>query len=403
MNMTCIRHYAIVTAAYWAFTLTDGALRMLVLLHFHTLGYNALHIAMLFLLYEFFGVITNLLGGWLASHTGLRLTLFTGLGLQIIALVVLANLDPGWGLALSVAWVMAAQALSGIAKDLTKMSAKSAIRFVVREGEHHTLYRWVALLTGSKNTLKGAGFFLGGLLLSILGFVNALYAMAAVLLLVFVLGFGMLPRQMGRASVKTKIRHLLSRDSAINRLSAARLFLFGARDTWFVVGLPLYLTAELGWSYEAIGGYLAAWVIGYGLIQAFVPKLLRGGQAPTGNTALKAAIVLALSQLLITGLFEADLAAELAVTVGLIVFGVVFAINSTVHSYLILAYSQHDKVSIDVGFYYMANASGRLIGTLVSGLAYSFTGLGGCLLASLLFIVVSAVFAARLPQSSSPL
>lgn len=404
MPITSIRHYAIVTSAYWAFTLTDGALRMLVLLHFYTLGYNALQIAMLFLLYEFFGVVTNLLGGWIASHTGLRLTLFAGLGLQIVALLALTWLDPGWGITQSVAWVMTAQALSGIAKDLTKMSAKSAIKLVVSGSEQGTLYRWVSLLTGSKNTLKGAGFFLGGLLLAKLGFEWALYSMAAALMIVFVIGWGLLPREMGRASIKTKFTHLLSRDAAINKLSSARLFLFGARDTWFVVGLPLYLASELGWSHELVGAYLAAWVIGYGIVQASVPRFIHAGGVPTGTTAIKAVLALVLTILLVIGLFQVGqngtvLLPQLVVTVGLVVFGIVFAVNSAVHSYLVLAYSKQDNVTVDVGFYYMANASGRLLGTIISGLSYSLFGLMGCLLASLLFTLLSAAFATGLPRT----
>ena len=77
-----IRNYALVTASYWGFTLTDGALRMLVLLHFHQLGYTPVNLAFLFLLYEFFGILTNLFGGWIGSRFGLRLTLFAGLAIK---------------------------------------------------------------------------------------------------------------------------------------------------------------------------------------------------------------------------------------------------------------------------------------------------------------------------------
>src|SRR6056297_2545554 len=163
-----IRQYLVITGNYWAFTLTDGALRMLVVLHFHQLGYSPLAIALLFIFYEFFGVVTNLVGGYLGARMGLNRTMNIGLFLQIVALAMLAVPAA----MLTVAWVMAAQALSGIAKDLNKMSAKSAIKTLVSQGEagHQALYRWIAVLTGSKNALKGVGFFMGGLLLTLVGF-----------------------------------------------------------------------------------------------------------------------------------------------------------------------------------------------------------------------------------------
>src|SRR5690606_9320458 len=154
----------LITANYWAFTLTDGALRMLVVLHFHGLGYSPLDIALLFLFYEFFGVVTNLVGGWLGAQLGLNRTMNIGLGLQIVALAMLL-VPPAW---VAVPWVMAAQALSGIAKVLNKMSAKSSVKLLVAEEAQGTLYNWVAILTGSKNALKGVGFFLGGALLALL-------------------------------------------------------------------------------------------------------------------------------------------------------------------------------------------------------------------------------------------
>src|SRR4051812_22599113 len=179
-----VRHYVTVTAAYWAFTLTDGALRMVVLLHFNQIGYTPVQLAFLFLLYEFFGIVTNLLGGWLAARTGLRLTLVLGLALQVVALALLALLNGEWSMALSVAYVMGCQAVSGIAKDLTKMSAKSAVKVLVPQGDGSGLFKWVAVLTGSKNALKGAGFFVGGFLLSALGFRGALFVMSAGVLVV---------------------------------------------------------------------------------------------------------------------------------------------------------------------------------------------------------------------------
>lgn len=399
--MTDLRNYALVTGAYWSFTLTDGALRMLVLLHFHALGYSAVQIALLFLLYELCGVVTNLLGGWIGANLGLRVTLFGGLALQVFALGMLALLDPGWPAILSVTYVMAAQALSGIAKDLTKMSSKSAIKVLLPVGAEGALFKWVAILTGSKNALKGAGFFLGGVLLAALGFRSALLAMAAALTLVLLAAVVSLPGEMGKAKKKVKFRQLLSKSREINLLSAARLCLFGSRDVWFVVGLPVYLAASLGWSHAGVGGFLALWVIGYGGVQALTPRLLQrglGGGTPQGGTASLGAFALAgLTALLALGV-QVGLSPWLTLVAGLALFGVVFAVNSSVHSYLILAYSSGEAVAADVGFYYMANAAGRLLGTLLSGVVFQWAGLSGCLWVSGLLLVAAGGLSLQLPR-----
>jgi hypothetical protein len=332
---SAVRNYALVTAAYWGFTLTDGALRMLVLLHFDRLGYTAVQIAFLFLFYEFFGIVTNLLGGWLAARSGLKVTLYGGLGLQIGALLMLAMLQPQWSRWASVWYVMAAQALSGIAKDLTKMSAKSAIKVVVPEGEEGALFKWVARLTGSKNALKGAGFFMGGVLLGALGFFDSLAAMAIGLALVLAGTVWALPAQMGKAKAKVKFTKLFSKSAAVNWLSAARLFLFGARDVWFVVGLPVFLASTLGWSFWQVGAFAASWFIGYGLVQAMVPKVLRQSgarQGVTGDTARLWAFVLAAIPFALAGALHLNFPPAPALMVGLAVFMVVFANNSAVHS-----------------------------------------------------------------------
>ena len=402
--MTDLRNYALVTGAYWGFTLTDGALRMLVLLHFHQQGYTPIQIALLFLLYEFFGVITNLVGGWLGAHTGLRTTLFAGLALQVLALIMLAMLSPAWTANLSVAYVMAAQALSGIAKDLTKMSAKSAIKQLVPAGAESALFKWVAILTGSKNALKGVGFFLGGVLLTWLGFRGALLLMAGGLAVTLISAVVNLPGGMGRSRQNVKFTRILAKERRINLLSAARLFLFGSRDVWFVVGLPIFLASALHWSHPEIGGFLALWVIGYGAVQAMAPKLLQrflAAGTPSGNTATSAAVVLAgLTALIAIGV-HLELSPWLVVVGGLSLFGLIFAINSAVHSYLILAYSSDDQVAMDVGFYYMANAAGRLVGTLLSGLIFQLAGLAGCLWMSVAFVLIAAYFTRQL-QNSRP-
>jgi predicted MFS family arabinose efflux permease len=398
--MSGLRNYALVTGAYWAFTLTDGALRMLVLLHFHALGYGPVELAFLFLFYEFFGVVTNLFGGYLAARMGLRVTLLSGLALQIVALGMLSLVGAGWSRVVSVSYVMSAQALSGIAKDLTKMSAKSAIKVVVPAGEGSALFKWVAILTGSKNALKGVGFFLGGVLLAALGFKGSLWAMAVALLLILLGSTASLPKELGKAKSKNKLAQLFSKTPAINRLSAARFFLFGARDIWFVVGVPIFLSVSLGWSFTGVGSFLALWVIGYGAVQSAAPALIRrftGGRAPGAGAAQALAFLLAGAMALVPLLLLAGAPPAAAILGGLGLFGVVFALNSSVHSYLVLAYSDGDKVALNVGFYYMANAGGRLVGTLLSGILYQAAGLAGCLWASVAFAAVTGALSLLLP------
>ena len=394
MSSDLHRNYYLVTATYWVFTISDGALRMLVLLHFYSIGYDTLQIALLFLLYEFAGVITNLVGGWIAARFGLKSTLVAGLILQVIALSALANLNISWPLWQSVSFVMVMQALSGIAKDLTKMSAKSAVRLIVARDEHQVLFNWVSILTGSKNTLKGLGFFVGGTLLAWLGFTAALYTLALSVSLALI--FALVIENMGKADEKLAFSRILSKAPAINILSGARFFLFGARDIWFVVGLPVFLAAELAWSHSKIGSFMAFWIIGYGIVQTFVPKLVDGNEKSASRWLLALILVTGITAITVQTVSHAITPFLL----GLIVFGVIFAINSSIHSFLILAYSDNDKVLLNVGFYYMANAGGRLSGTLISGLAYHFGGMFFCILASLVFLIFSWLITLMLPKVS---
>ena len=394
-----MRQYAVITASYWAFTLTDGALRMLVVLFFHQLGYSPLQIAMLFLFYEFFGMVTNLLGGWVAARFGLAVTLLGGLALQVGALSMLL-VDTTM---LTVAYVMVAQALSGIAKDLNKMSAKSSVKALAGEAEGR-LYRWVAALTGSKNALKGIGFFLGGGLLSWLGFQGGILVMAVVLLAVALVAACLIDFAMGRTRFKPKFSQVLSKSDPVNKLSAARFFLFGARDVWFVVALPVYLQMQLGWSGVQVGTFLAVWIIGYGLVQSMAPVITgsRSGQHPDGRTAVWWGIALAVIPLAIVLAMRTPLGAELALVCGLLMFGAVFAVNSAVHSYLIVSYADADGVTLDVGFYYMSNAAGRLLGTILSGWIYQEWGLTACLICSAVLVAVSSLTALMLPRRALP-
>jgi len=397
-----IRQYLVVTGNYWTFTLTDGALRMLVVLHFHQLGYSPLQVALLFLFYEIFGVVTNLLGGWLGARVGLNRTMNLGLGLQVAALVMLLVPDP-W---LSIGWVMAAQALSGIAKDLNKMSAKSSIKLLLPPNAEGKLYTWVALLTGSKNALKGTGFFLGGFLLMWLGFDGAVASMTLVLTMVWLMSLALLHQDLGRAKRKPKFREIWSKSEAINVLSAARLFLFGARDVWFVVALPVFLSQTLSWSHTQTGGFLALWIIGYGIVQALAPKLTgkASGKVPAGGTAFVWAALLTLLPALIAIALALQLDARLVIIGGLFLFGVIFAINSSLHSYLIVSLAGREGVSLDVGFYYMSNAMGRLLGTLLSGGVFQWAGQGSdglqaCLWISSGFLLLATLISLKLPKT----
>jgi predicted MFS family arabinose efflux permease len=402
--MNALRNYVLVTLAYWAFMLTDGALRMLVLLHFHSLGYTPVELAFLFLFYEFFGIVTNLVGGWLASRAGLRVTLLGGLATQVVALVMLSFVAPSWSKVASVAYVMAAQSLSGIAKDLTKMSSKSTIKLLVPENRESSLFKWVAILTGSKNALKGVGFFLGGLLLAALGYRHSLFSMAGGLFLVLIGSVFTLPHELGKSKSKSKFKGILSKTREVNVLSAARFFLFGARDIWFVVGVPVFLSVNLGWTFTEVGSFLALWVIGYGFVQSVAPLLIgswTGGRAPQGGAAQVLAFVLALVTALVAVGLLAGYPPAIVILGGLAAFGIVFAINSSVHSYLILAYSDGDKVAMNVGFYYMANAGGRLVGTLLSGITFQLTGVTGCLWTSAAFASAAGALALLLPHKNS--
>ena len=402
--------YVAVTAAYWTFMLTDGALRMLVLLHFHTLGFSPVQLAYLFLLYELAGVVTNLSAGWIAARFGLTSTLYAGLGLQVLALLALTRLDPSWTLWGSVAFVMAVQGASGVAKDLAKMSSKSAVKLLAPTGDG-ALFRWVAVLTGSKNAVKGAGFLLGAALLGLAGFTASIWAMAILLAAILAAVALFMPAGLPRGRKGTKFSEVFSRNPDINWLSFARVFLFGARDVWFVVGIPIYFYAVLSDGTEAgnraafftIGTFMAVWTILYGAVQAAAPKLLQARDRSRDDLVLAArrwvgalvAIPAVLAALVWAAGAPAPWLTALLVA-GLLAFGAIFAVNSALHSYLILAFTSGERVTMDVGFYYMANAAGRLLGTVLSGASYQLGGLPACLGTAALLLLLSRYGAARL-------
>ena len=404
--------YGAVTASYWSFMLSDGALRMLVLLQFHTMGFSPVELAYLFVLYEVAGIVTNLSAGWIAARFGLASTLYTGLGLQIAALIALAQLDPDWSITASVVFVMAVQGVSGVAKDLAKMSSKSAVKLLAPEGEGK-LFRWVALLTGSKNAVKGFGFFLGAGLLGLFGFVPSVLGMAAILGVILVLIMWKMPAGLPQGRKSAKFKEVFSKNHDVNWLSFARMFLFGARDVWFVVGIPVFFYSVLSdgtpdskrAAFFMIGAFMAVWTVLYGIVQANAPRLLGGKETPLPALVQKLSrftagliVIPVILACVILILPQSQLVVGLVI-VGLLVFGALFAINSSLHSYLILAFTTGERVTMDVGFYYMANAGGRLLGTLLSGATYQLGGIAACLLTAALLILLSSVGVWKLGRS----
>ena len=392
-----LRQYLTVTGTYWGFTLSDGALRILVLFHFFTLGYSPFTLALLFLMYEVVGIMANLGGGWLATRFGIPRMLLLGVAMQIMGLIFLSCLDPSFGPVLTVIWVVVAQGIAGFAKDITKTASKSAIK-VVKIDEGEGLFRWVAWFTGSKNAMKGAGFFLGGVMLTTIGFRSGLWLMAGLLGLLAVLVVFTLPPKLGAGVSSRTIKKLFSKSPAVNTMALARFFLFGARDTWFVVALPVYLYAN-DWSFWEVGGFLASWTVLYGLVQGMAPAIMRISTATqvSWTSTVGWAVALALALTCILGCMIVKMDVPVLIT-GLLVFGVFFAVNSSLHSFLIVAYAGSKKAAEDIGFYYAANAAGRLVGTFLSGFLYYQGGLLACLAGSILFLVITALMVTRLPQ-----
>ncbi|MDR6266804.1 organoarsenical effux MFS transporter ArsJ [Roseobacter sp. N2S] len=395
--------YITVTAAYWAFMLTDGALRMLVLLHFHRLGFSPVQLAYLFVLYEIAGVVTNLCAGWIAARFGLTATLYAGLSLQVLALLALAQLNPDWSITISVVFVMLVQGASGVAKDLAKMSSKSAVK-ILAPTTGGGLFRWVAILTGSKNAVKGCGFLLGAALLAVFGFVQSVLTMAAVLFVILTGVMIGMPKGLPVGRKDAKFSEVFSKNSNINWLSGARLFLFGARDVWFVVGIPIYFYAVLSdgssegnrAAFFMIGSFMALWTILYGIVQGWAPRILKATSRTEPEILVLAkrwvgllAIVPAFLAGLVWLVPEPSTMLTASIVLGLLLFGGIFAVNSALHSFLILSFTDAKRVTMDVGFYYMANAAGRLVGTVLSGFTYQIGGLPLCLGTAALMIALS--------------
>ncbi|CAM9497833.1 unnamed protein product [Ascophyllum nodosum] len=413
--------------SYNGYTITDGALRLIVLLHAADLGFNAIEIAFMFSLYEVAGVFTNLFGGVAGSKFGLQCTLMTSLILQIVCLSALTQTERIVG-SLSEAtsgsarymeatlYITAWQTLAGVAKDFMKLTGKATPKLVTKEGAEGRLFQLVAWLTGMKNALKGFGSAMGALLVSQIGWINSLWILVGFLFLFLPLGVLGMDRDLGVSQAK-KIdwKGVFNKGRNVNTLSFARFFLFASRDAWFEIGLPLFLRLELGWRGEVVGLVLAGYIIIYGNLQAMTTKLYKksdgsAGQ-PTGISAFMWAGYCSVVPL-VTGIVayfthiraKNDIATAIVLIVGTIVFAAIFAVNSSVHSYLIVSYSNKDKVAMDLGFYYMANAMGRLVGIVIGGFLYHYTyidfGLSMCLIVACPFLVVASAVAYMLPRTA---
>jgi len=305
---------------------------------------------------------------------------------------------------MSVAWVVISQGVCGIAKDLTKTASKSAIKLTAGDASGQ-LFRWVAWFTGSKNAMKGVGFFLGGLLLDRLGFSGSLWLMSGLLAIVLIAVLWSLPKMMGKSKASKSFKELFGKSLAINQLAGARVFLFGARDVWFVVGVPVFLYSQ-GWNFTMVGTFMACWTIGYGLVQAAAPKLIRrseDGLTYEVPAARLWSILLAIVPIAIAvAVVKQVEPIQWIVVAGLGLFGFAFAVNSSVHSYLILAYAGSEKAAEDVGFYYAANALGRFFGTLLSGLLYQWGGLAFSLAGSAVMLLACWAITVALPMEREP-
>lgn len=395
-----LRGYLLVTLCYWAFTISDGALRMLVLLHLHEHGQTAWALALLLVPYEIAGVLTNLLSGYLGARFGLKSPLVLGILLQATACAMLSA-DVA---TLTLGYVMLTQVLSGVAKDLTKVSAKSYVRELAPDPDSAGLFRLVAWMTGSKNTMKGLGFFVGGALLASAGFAHTNLGLAGSLFVIAALALWLVPRIPGRQ--KASLRSLLQQDRVMVWLSIARAFLFGSRDAWFAVALPLYLVAR-DWDSVGVGTALAVWVMLYGVVQGLAPKLTRRTDTAGGLRATQTYTGLLLLPLLASAwCVWQGVAPVAAILIGLCVYGAVFAITSSLHSWLAVSLHDDDRTAERVGFYYAANALGRLLGTLLSGYLYARglanqqaspeNGLALCLLGSLATVCLASLATAVL-------
>lgn len=383
-----LKPFVVISSSYLLFTITDGGVRTIVLFNAFERDFTAFQVSLMFVLYELAGVVTNFLAGIAGARWGLRSTLLAGLCLQVVGIGMLFGWQKSFTKTEAIIFVTVAQMLSGIAKDLVKLGGKAVTKLVTPEGKEGRLFKMVSMITGLKNSLKGVGMFIGAALVQVTYF-GALGTMLGIVLLAVPWAVLSLESDLGRMRRENiTLSSIFKKNHNVNFLSAARFFLFASRDAWFEVPLPFYLRSPegFGWERAAAGAFLGGWVIMYGQVQSWTPQLfskpLRQFPANKYHATLWVAILLVIPALLGSVMQFSDVfqsgtsqAAKIAiVVVALVAFAVVFAVNSSIHSYLVVKYSEGDKVAMNVGFYYMSNAAGRLIGTLVGGALFQWVG-----------------------------
>lgn len=443
--------------AFNLFTITDGAIRIIVLLYANQIGLSPLDIAVLFTLYELMGVVTNLFGGVFASRFGLKASMFLSLFLQLLGLVLVVLVEPIFGdlehLAMKlpsnltclastrtvieegnmgkraevIVYITFCQALSGVAKDFMKISCKTIPKLVTKKDadEESSLFKLYSIVTGLKNSFKGFGFIFGALLTNFLGFEIAVYVLVGIVVVIVPAVVWGIDKDAGKAREFPGFNlKIFKKPWNINVLSLARFFLFGSRDVWFEVAAPLFFRNIIGWTEFEVGLFIGGYVIVYGYFQTATAKIYKAknkdakktswrpsclrGVPPVqhiGGWAVACAAEILLLGIVLHFLYQEYIGQECAaqygaaiagvLIVGFYAFGVIFAVNSAIHSYFIGLFSGGDKASMDIGFYYMANAMGRLVGTILSGYVYEVTrdefGLSICLWVSSLFMALAAV------------
>ena len=268
-------------------------------------------------------------------------------------------------------WITAVQAFSGVAKDFMKLTGKSTPKLVTRAGQEGRLFRIVAWLTGMKNSFKGAGSLLGAALVGTIGYNYTLLVLVFIVALFIPVAFVYMDHRLGKQAVGKKIdwNRVFRKGRDVNVLSAARFWLFGSRDIWFEIALPLFLKNSLGWSNTFVGLFTGAYIIVYGNLQAFSTTLYRKGAdgvmgRPESSSVTKWALGCALTPAITGSLMYYTYIIDhnkgtttVVMCIGLLAFAAIFAVNSSIHSYLIVSFSDSDKVAQDLGFYYMANVS----------------------------------------------
>jgi MFS family permease len=416
-----IKPFVVISASYLLFTVTDGGIRTIVLFNAFQRKFSAFEVSIMFVLYELAGTFTNFLAGIAGARWGLKATMLAGLFLQLGGIGMLFGWSEKFTKEQAIIFVTIAQMLSGISKDLVKLGGKAVTKLVTPDSKQGVLYKRVSMITGLKNSLKGVGYFLGGALVQ-WSYFGALGVMMGIVLLAIPWPALGLESGLGRTRRENITwRSVFKKNHNIQALSAARFFLFASRDAWFDVPLPFYLRSKegFGWERAAAAALLGAWIILYGQVQSWTPQLVAKPlkQFPANKyhaalwAGINAVIPLVLGCFLqFSDIFRAhDVRAMMPILlVGVFVFAIIFAINSSIHSYLAVKYSEGDKIAVDIGFYYMSNSAGRLFGTLVGGALFEFVGnytngFAACFWFSLCLTVVAAAITPALKDDAGGL